>query len=273
MIGRPPAWISLTVGAIAIIWVIPLVGIVVTSVRPPPEVALGWWSIEKITVTFDAWVQVWAKYPLGNAFLVSMELAGLAALGSMLLTPAAAYAFHFLRFPARRLLLIVIINAFVLPQQVLIIPLFGLWRELGLLDNIISVLVLYVGFGFAWSIYLIKNFLEDFPFELIEAATIDGAGPLTMFWRIVLPNSLSPIFAVGILQFLFCWNGLLVPMLFLRSQAPLPVVFAQMAGTYDTNWNLRSVAAIVTTAVPLIVFLIFQRQFASGSISRSGNKE
>ena len=62
-------------------------------------------------------------------------------------------------------------------------------------------------------------------------------------------------------------------MLFLRSQAPLTVVFAQMAGTYDTNWNLRSVAAIVTTAVPLVVFLVFQKQFASGSISRSGNKE
>ena len=273
MIGRPPAWISLTVGAIAIIWVIPLVGIVVTSLRPPQEVSLGWWSLDKVSLTFDAWVQVWAKYPLGNAFVVSMELAGLAALGSMLLTPAAAYAFHFLRFPARRLLLIVIINAFVLPQQVLIIPLFSLWRELGLLDNVISVLVLYVGFGFAWSIYLVKNFLEDFPKELVEAGKIDGCGPIANFFHVVLPNSLSPIFAVGILQFLFCWNSLLIPLLFLRTEAPLPVIFAQISGTYDSNWDLRAVAAIVTTIVPLIIFLVFQRQFAGGSLTTSGSKE
>jgi ABC-type glycerol-3-phosphate transport system permease component len=154
-----------------------------------------------------------------------------------------------------------------------IIPLFQLWRDIGLIDNYLSVLIPYVGLSFAWSIFLVKNFLEDFPRELVEASRIDGCGPITSFWYIVLPNTLNSVFAVGILQFLWTWNSLLLPMLYLRSNVPLPVVLARVNGTYDLNWELRAVAAIVTAALPLVIFIIFQRQFAAGAESRTGNKE
>ncbi|MDF2984023.1 MAG: putative transrane transporter component, partial [Devosia sp.] len=182
-------------------------------------------------------------------------------------------AFHFLKFPFRRLLLIIIINAFVLPQQVVIIPLFQLWRELGLIDNFLAVLIPYIGLSFAWSIFLVKNFLEDFPTEVVEASRIDGAGPLQTFWYIVLPNSLSSVFATGILQFLWTWNALLLPLIYLRTNVPLPVILARINGTYELNWDLQSVAAIITTVVPLVVFLIFQRQFAAGAETRTGAKD
>ncbi len=273
MIGKPPRWIPILVTVISIIWAAPLLGIVVTSIRPQSDTILGWWRLDHIQFTLEAWRDVWNRYPLANSFWVTVQLAGIATIGSMLFTPAAAYAFQFLRFPFRRTLLVIIINAFVLPQQVVVIPLFTLWRQMGLIDNIASVLIPYVGLSFAWSIFLVKNFLEDFPKELIEAARIDGCGPLSTFFRVVLPNSLASIFTVGILQFLFCWNSLLIPLLFLRHGVPLPVIFAQISGTYDMNWDRRAVAAIVTTIVPLIVFLIFQRQFATGAMTRGGNKE
>ncbi|MDR3475758.1 MAG: carbohydrate ABC transporter permease [Devosia sp.] len=273
MIGKSPPWVSIVVGLISIAWIIPLLGIVITSIRPVADTVLGWWRLDHIEFTVSAWSSVWSKYPLAEGFWVSVQLAGIATIGSMILTPAAAYAFHFLRFPFRRTLLIIIINAFVLPQQVVVIPLFTLWRQMGLIDNLASVLIPYVGLSFAWSIFLVKNFLEDFPRELIEAARVDGCGPIATFFHVVLPNTLASIFAVGILQFLFCWNSLLIPLLFLRTHAPLPVVFAQISGMYDANWDLRAVAAIVTTIVPLLVFLVFQRQFAGGAMSRSGTKE
>lgn len=162
MIGRAPRWTIWVVGIVACIWVIPIIGIVVTSIRPPSEVALGWWRIDQLSFTLDAWFRVWDEYPLAKAFWTTAQLAAIATAATMLLTPAAAYAFHFLKFPFRRLLLIIIINAFVLPQQVVIIPLFQLWRDLGLIDNILSVLIPYVGLSFAWAIFLVKNFLEDF---------------------------------------------------------------------------------------------------------------
>lgn len=273
MIGKTPRWTIVVVGIVAFIWIIPIIGIVVTSVRPPQDITLGWWRLDNLRLTLDAWVRVWSEYPLAQAFVTTAQLALIATVATMLLTPAAAYAFHFLKFPFRRLLLIIIINAFVLPQQVVVIPLFQLWRDLGLLDTFWAVLVPYVGLSFAWSIFLVKNFLEDFPKELIEAGRIDGCGPLRIFWHIVLPNSLPSIFAVGILQFLWTWNALLLPMLYLRTNVPLPVLLTRVSGTYELNWDLRSVAAIVTTIVPLLIFLIFQRQFAAGSETRTGAKE
>ncbi len=273
MIGKLPRWPIIVVGIIAFIWIIPIVGIVMTSIRPPQDITLGWWRTDTVRFTLDAWIRVWSEYPLARAFVTTAQLALIATVATMLLTPAAAYAFHFLKFPFRRLLLIIIINAFVLPQQVVIIPLFQLWRDLGLLDNFASVLIPYVGLSFAWSIFLVKNFLEDFPKELVEAGRIDGCGPLRLFWHIVLPNSLSSVFAVGILQFVWTWNALLLPMLYLRTDVPLPVLLTRVSGTYELNWDLRAVAAIVTTIVPLIIFLVFQRQFAGGSATRSGSKD
>lgn len=273
MIGNAPRWVPIVVGVIACLWVIPILGIVVTSLRPPEDVVMGWWQTEQVRFTLSAWSRIWDAYPIADSLWVTVKLASLATLATMLLTPAAAYAFHFLKFPFRRLLLILIINAFVLPQQVVIIPLFQLWRDIGLIDNMLSVLIPYVGLSFAWSIFLVKNFLEDFPRELIEAAKIDGCSPLATFRHVVLPNIVTPIFAVGILQFLWTWNALLLPLLYLRSHVPLPVLFARIAGTYDLNWDLRAVAALITTSVPLIVFLVFQRTFAAGAQSRTGTKE
>jgi ABC-type glycerol-3-phosphate transport system permease component len=266
-------WATTLVSLIAAVWIVPIIGIAITSLRPVDEAVLGWWTAGKFTLTFDAWRSVWTHYPLLNACWVSLKLAGIATFATMLLTPAAAYAFHFLRFPLRRTILIIIVNTFVLPQQVVIIPLFQLWREWGVIDNILAVLIPYVGLSFAWSIVVVKNFLEEFPRELIEAARIDGCGPLAMFCYVVLPNTLAPIFAIGILQFLWTWNSLLLPLLYLRSQIPLPVAFARIAGTFDTNWNLRAVAAIITAIVPLVIFIVFQRQFTAGALSRSGSKE
>jgi len=273
MIGRIPYWTVAIVGVLAVIWVVPVLGIVVTSIRPPSEVTLGWWRLDNVSFTLDAWIRVWSEYPLAQSFLYTALLAGMATIGTMLLTPVAAYAFHFLKFPFRRLLLIIIINAFVLPQQIVIIPLFILWRDLKMIDTVWAVMVPYIGLSFAWSIFLVKNFLEDFPKELIEASKIDGCSPIKTLFHVVLPNATSPIFAVGVLQFLWTWNALLLPMLFLRSNVPLPVLLTKLSGQYDLNWDLRSVAAIITTIVPLIVFVVFQRQFAAGSQTRTGAKE
>ncbi|SOE83686.1 carbohydrate ABC transporter membrane protein 2, CUT1 family [Burkholderia sp. YR290] len=266
-------WATALVSLVALIWILPVIGIVITSLRPVDEAVLGWWTTRHVTLTLDAWRSVWIQYPVVEAFWVTLKLAGTATIATMLLTPAAAYAFHFLRFPLRRTILIVIVSAFVLPQQVVILPLFRLWREWGMIDNILSVAIPYVGLSFAWSIVVVKNFLEAFPRELIEAARIDGCGPIAAFGYVVLPNMLASICAIGILQCLWTWNALLLPLLYLRSQIPLPVAFARIAGMYDANWNLQAAAAIITAIVPLMIFIVFQRQFARGALSRSGGKE
>jgi ABC-type glycerol-3-phosphate transport system permease component len=107
MIGRAPRWAILIMGLIALIWIIPLFGIVVMSLRPVAETSLGWWRLDSLTLTLSAWERVWDRYPLADAFWTTAVLAGTATFLTMLLTPAAADAFPFLKFRFRRLLLII----------------------------------------------------------------------------------------------------------------------------------------------------------------------
>lgn len=273
MVARAPKWIIFLVGIIGLIWIVPIIGIVATSLQTTDSIARGWWRFSENQFSLHAWQTVWENYPLAGSLWVSAKITLAATVLTMITAPAAAYVFHYMRFPMRRIWLIIVINAFVLPQQVVIIPLFQLWRDLGLLDNIAAVIIPFVGLSYAWAIFLVKSFLEDFPKELIEAARIDGCGPIRTFTHVVLPNLVSPIAACGILQFLWCWNTLLLPMLFLRSDISLTVLLARIAGTYDPNLDQQAVAAIVTAIVPLAVFLLFQKQFAVGNRVSSGGKE
>ena len=88
MIGKAPRWIPIGVGLISILWIVPLLGIVITSIRPAADTVLGWWQLDHIELTLHAWSTVWSKYPLASGFVVSAELAGIATIGSMILTPA-----------------------------------------------------------------------------------------------------------------------------------------------------------------------------------------
>ena len=184
MVGRAPKWIIVLVGIIGCIWIVPLVGIVATSLQTTDSISRGWWHFGENEFSLQAWKTVWSTYPLVGSLWVSAKITITATLLTMVTAPAAAYT----RFPMRRIWLIVIINAFVLPQQVVIIPLFQLWRDVGLLDNMTAVVIPFVGLSYAWSVFLVKSFLEDFPKELIEAARIDGCGPVRTFTQVVLPN-------------------------------------------------------------------------------------
>ncbi len=267
-------WLAIAlVGLVSLIWIVPIIGLITTSIRPAGDLVNGWWNTDNLHFTLYAWHTVWQKYKLSTAFFVSLELTSLSTILTMLLAPAAAYAFHYLKFKGRRTLLIIVINTFILPQQVVIIPLFLLWRHLGLIDNIWAVIIPYVGMSFSWSIFMIKNFFNDFPPELIEASKLDGCGPIQTFFYIVLPNSIAPIAAVGILQFLWSWNSLLLPMLYLRHHISLTVLLARISSSFEPNIGQQSVAAIITAIVPLAIFIVFQKYFAAGSKVSSGGKE
>lgn len=270
---RTPYAVVLAVGFLAFVWIIPLIGLVATSLRPTAETTNGWWRLDQLTITFDAWQKVWTSFPLGQAFITTMQLTLLSVILTMVMAPAAAYAFHFLRFWGRRWMLVILVNAFVLPQQIVIIPLFTLYRDLQMIDSIWAVIIPQVGLSFAWAVFLVKTFFDDFPKELIDAAKVDNCGPLRTYFYVVLPNAITPITAVGILQFLWCWNSLLLPMLYLRTHVPLTVLLAQIAGSYDANFDQQAVAAIITLSAPLVVFILFQRFFAMGAKNTSGGKE
>ncbi|MGI9499822.1 MAG: carbohydrate ABC transporter permease [Geminicoccaceae bacterium] len=272
MIDKTPRWPVVIMAVAALVWLAPLLGIAMMSVRPEGEITSGWWTLSPFTFTLDAWGEVWENYPLWDALVNSFWVAALSTIFPVLFAPAAAYAFHYLKFPFRRALLLILVNAFVVPNQVVIIPLFKLWRELGLIDNYMSVVIPFAGLSFAWAVFLVKNFLNGFPRTLIDAAQLDGCGHLRTYFYIVLPNSLTPMAAVAILQFMWVWNSLLLPMLFLRENTTLPVLLSSISGAYEPNLDQRAVATIITSIVPLLIFLMFQRYFSADGKNQSGAK-
>lgn len=272
MTGKPPLWPTIAMGCCALVWLAPLAGIVLTSVRPEGELTSGWWVLSPFTFTLEAWSTVWVNYRLGAALWNSFAVAILSTIFPVLFAPAAAYAFHYLKFPFRRILFLILVNAFVVPSQIVIIPLFQLWRELGLIDSYWAVVIPFVGLSFAWSVFLVKSFLANFPRSLIDAAQVDGCGHLRTYFYIVLPNSLTSMAAVAILQFMWVWNSLLLPLLFLRENQTLPVLLSTIAGSYEPNLDQRAVATIITSVVPLLVFLVCQRYFSADGKNYSGAK-
>ena len=271
-IYKPPLWPMLLIATVSLIWILPLIGIVMTSIRPEGETLKGWWNIEQFTLTLEAWREVWVNYPLWDALWNSIKIAGISSLGSILLAPMGAYAYAFLNFPGKKVSFLLLINAFVVPNQILIIPLFTLWRNIGLIDNIFSVIIPFVALSMAWAVFLLRNYLVDFPRSLSDAAHIYGCGHVRTFWSVVLPNAMTPMAAVGILQFMWTWNSLMLPMLFLRENIPLPVLLTKIKGTYEPNWDQVAVATIITSIVPLLIFLYFQKYFAAGASNQSGQK-
>ncbi|PID58779.1 transporter [candidate division KSB3 bacterium] len=262
-------WPYPVLAIISVLWCIPALGVLISSIRPITEIVRGWWTLRPFSVTTENYSTVWTQYHFGNAFIVSLLLAGASTLLPLIFSSTAAYAFHFLRFPGRKMALLLITSAYVLPNQVLIIPLLKLWRQTGLADNLLSVIIPQVGIAFAWSISLVRTFWHGFPNALIEAAKIDGCNIVRIYWKIVLPNSLTPLVSIAILQFLWTWNDLLFPLIFLQSNIPLTVALSRISGTHDPQWELVSAGTVLLTIAPMIVFIFLQRYFTEG-LARSG---
>ena len=144
--------------------------------------------------------------------------------------------------------------------------------EMGLIDTLASSQIHNVGLSFAWSIFLRKTFVEDLPRELVEADKVDGCGPLATFWYVVLPKSMSPVFALGILQFLWTWNDLLVAMVFLgtgKDQLVLTGALNALLGSMGGKWEILTASAFITIIVPILVFFALQRYLVRGLLAGS----
>jgi alpha-glucoside transport system permease protein len=157
------------------------------------------------------------------------------------------------------------------PIQVTLIPLLTRFVDVGMAGTFWPIWIAHSIFALPLAIYLLHNFMNELPKELVEAARVDGAGHLTIFFKIMMPLMVPAIAAFAIFQFLWVWNDLLVGLTFGASPevAPLTVRVADLAGNRGSQWHLLSAGAFISMIVPLIVFLSFQRFFVRGLLAGS----
>ncbi len=182
----------------------------------------------------------------------------------------AAYAFSWLHFRGRMWLFALLVGLQIVPLQMTLVPISLLYAKLGLSGSFLGVWLFHTGFGLPYAIYLIRNFIGALPRDLFESAYLDGASHWTAFYRLALPLSMPAIASLGIFQFLWVWNDLLVALVFLGGQKPVMTYqISNLVTSLGGGWHLLTAAAFLSMALPMIVFFGLQRYFVRGLLAGS----
>jgi len=265
--------LHLAILALCCLWLVPAVGLLVSSFRPPNLVATsGWWTafLPPFTFTSENYEKVQSTYNMGPSFVNSLVITVPATVIPLLIAAYAAYAFAWMRFPARDWLFLVVVGLLVVPLQTTFIPVLTLFVQLHLTGSFLGLWLAHTGYGLPLAIYLLRNFIGSLPKDIFESALIDGAGHWTMFFRIVLPTSVAALASLAIFQFLWVWNDLLVALIYLGGQpsvAPVTVTISNLVSSLGQGWQLLTAAASISMALPLLVFFSLQRYFARGLLA------
>jgi alpha-glucoside transport system permease protein len=205
---------------------------------------------------------------MGRAFLNSLLVTIPATILPILFAAFAGYAFAWLDFKGRFLLFALLVGLQVVPLQMTLVPISRLYAQLGLNGTFLGVWLFHTGFGLPYAIYLMRNFLGSLPNDLFEAAYIDGASHWTVFYRLVLPLAMPAIASLGIFQFLWVWNDLLVALVFLGGTTPVMTYqISNMVTSLGAGWHLLTAAAFLSMLLPMIVFFSLQRYFVRGMLA------
>lgn len=205
---------------------------------------------------------------MGRAFLNSLLVTIPATILPILIAAFAGYAFAWLHFKGRFLLFALLVGLQVVPLQMTLVPISRLYAQMGLNGTFLGVWLFHTGFGLPYAIYLMRNFLGSLPSDLFEAAYIDGASHWTVFYRLVLPLAMPAIASLGIFQFLWVWNDLLVALVFLGGTTPVMTYqISNMVTSLGAGWHLLTAAAFLSMLLPMIVFFSLQRYFVRGMLA------
>ena len=267
--------VHLVLAILMIVWLIPTIGLLVNSFRPAQEVASsGWWNgiFPPYDLSFDNYAQVISQNGIGAAFINSLFITVPATVIPIFVAAFAAYAFSWMEFPFRNILFVFVVGLLVVPLQTTFIPILQLFRVFDINGSFLALWLAHTGYGLPFAVYLLRNFMGSLPREVFESAAIDGASPVTAFFRLALPMSVPAIAALAIFQFLFVWNDLLVALIFIGPNIPNQPLTQQIAGLVNSlgsGWQLLGAAAFISMALPLVVFFSLQRYFVRGIVGGS----
>jgi alpha-glucoside transport system permease protein len=270
VLGKAPVNFVLIV--IALLWLIPTLGLFLTSLFAPTDVNnLGWWEIfsKPSLATFENYQSIWHDQSIRSAFFTTVWIALGGTFLPIVIAALAGYAFAWLDFPGRDWLFVLVIALLVVPLQMALIPMFRLYGDLGIFDTKLSLILFHTAFGLPFAIFLLRNFFIGIPKELLEAARIDGASEIRIFLRLILPLGLPAIASLGIFQFLWTWNDLLVALSLARDTQPLTVAIFSQLRQFGNNLEVIAPASFLSLVVPLAVFFAFQRYFVQGLLAGS----
>ncbi|MFD7547255.1 carbohydrate ABC transporter permease [Streptomyces sp. NPDC059816] len=253
---------------VAVFWLVPTAGLLLSSLREPEDLAeSGWWTVltEPAQLTVDSYSRLLDNASITESLWNTVLIAVPTTVLVVVIGSLAGYAFAWLEFPGRDWWFLGVVGLLVVPVQVALLPIARLFGDVGLFGSVAGVVLFHVGFGLPFAVFLLRNFFAEIPRELLEAARLDGAGELRLFTRVVMPLGGPAIASLGIFQFLWVWNDMLVALIFTdASNQPITVALQTQVRQFGNNVDILAPGAFISMVIPLAVFFAFQRQFVSG---------
>ncbi|MEV1020903.1 carbohydrate ABC transporter permease [Streptomyces sp. NPDC050264] len=258
-------FVLILVGAL---WLVPTVGLLLSSLRSPEDMAAsGWWKVlsKPSQLTFDSYSKLLENSDITRSLINTALITVPATLLVIIIGSLAGYAFAWMEFPGRDWWFLIVVGLLVVPVQLALVPIAKLFGNIGIFGSLFGVILFHVGFGLPFAVFLLRNFFAEIPRELLEAARLDGAGELRLFVRVVMPLGGPAIASLGIFQFLWVWNDMLVALIFTDTDSqPITVALQTQVRQFGNNIDVLGPGAFISMVIPLAVFFAFQRQFVSG---------
>jgi alpha-glucoside transport system permease protein len=253
---------------VGLFWLMPTIGLLLSSLRAPADInQSGWWTVftEPAQLTVDSYRSLLENEDITDSLVNTVLITVPATVLVVAVGALAGYAFAWMEFPGRDWWFVAVVGLLVVPVQVALLPIAELFGNLGLFGSITGVVLFHVAFGLPFAIFLLRNFFAEIPRELLEAARLDGAGEIRLFTQVVMPLGGPAIASLGIFQFLWVWNDMLVALIFAKPEnQPITVALQTQVRQFGNNIDVLAPGAFISMVIPLVVFFAFQRQFISG---------
>lgn len=250
-----------------VLWLLPLLAVMLTSVRSLEDINLGnYWGWPSKWMAVENYSSVFANTAMGTFLLNSLLITVPSVVGAVLLSSLAGFGLAKYRFRGNLVLLALFTAGNFIPFQILMIPVRKLTIELGLYDSIFGLVAFHIAFQSGFCTLFMRNFIVSLPDSLLESARMDGASELRIFFQIVLPLMRPALAALAVLVFTFVWNDYFWALVLAQTDSVRPVTagLQSLKGMWVASWQLVSAGAVIAALLPASMFFLMQRHFIAG---------
>jgi multiple sugar transport system permease protein len=249
-----------------ILWLLPLLGVAVTSVRPASDLAQGNYFGMPSYLAFENYADVFRNTPMAQYILNSFWVTIPTVIGAVGLSLMTGFALAIYKFRSNLIVFFLFVAGNFVPFQILMVPVRDLTLDLGMYNTWYGLALFHIAFQTGFCTLFMRNFIKALPFELFEAARVEGVAEWRIFWFIVLPLMRPAIAALSVLVFTFIWNDFFWATVLTSSAATQPITagLSSLNGQWVAAWHLVSAGSILAAMPPVLMFFLMQRHFIAG---------
>jgi multiple sugar transport system permease protein len=265
--SQPVQWLySIALPIALLIWLFPLLGVALTSLRPASDLAQGNYFGMPSGIAWENYVYIFTETPIGQYMVNSLWVTIPTVIGAVSLSLMTGFALAVYGFRANILVFFMFVAGNFVPFQILMVPVRDMTLQLGMYDTWYGLALFHIAFQTGFCTLFMRNFIKALPYELIEAARVEGVSEWRIFWFIVLPLMRPAIAALSVLVFTFIWNDFFWATVLTQGvdSQPITAGLSSLNGQWIAQWHLVSAGSILAALPPVVMFFLMQKHFIAG---------